>query len=425
MTSNIHRLPYDPVRSFCKLAGVPDVETYLGLPSGASVKDAMVALEKKRRESEQALADPERAREAELFLELYDHIRASLVAARDASQATPAATSSGISRPPQPTAPGGPPPDYYAALGVPPGAGYADIERAWRGLQASGRSSEPVVAQAWRVLGDPLNRANYDRSRREQALKVPAPLSGGPPPARAPSPQRRLNTNPDGTAAATVSLEGPAVHVVELQDTGAPTVITVSFLVEGTGRWRGTLDHDHPALSTRPEKVLTVPAGRHSFAVEVDPTKVKTREEQARVTLGNAEEQHVLLFDLRKRRPKVLAGLGAYAAAAGVVAVLALGALFGSWVTVRVSDPGPASVGDIYQLPRVHPCFADSAGPLPTYLDVHTDGFGHPTGYSFGGAATQSADECVRTVLQRLEFPKTETGLPTYYRYHIPAPTPP
>ncbi|MCB9664183.1 MAG: hypothetical protein H6732_08720 [Alphaproteobacteria bacterium] len=426
MTSNIHRLPQDPLRSFCRLAGAPDVETYLGVTPGMSVKDAMVQLEKKRREQESALSDPKRAREAELFLELYDHMREHLH--RDPSSGSATASSAGDSGASAARRSGAVPvdtPDYYAVLGVAPNASYADIERAWRGLQAGGRSPEPVAAQAWRVLGDPLNRANYDRSRREEAMRSRAPISAGPPPSGPPPAHGRHNTNPDGTAATSVSVEGPDVHVVELDPTGAPSVVTVSFLVEGTGRWRGTLDHDHPALTTRPERVLTVPPGRHTFAVEIDPAKVPTKAERARITLGNTDEQHVVFLDLRRPRRKALAGLGAYAVAAAGVAVLALGALLGSWVTVTVSEPPPASVGDIYQLPRVNPCFADSAGPLPTHLDVHTDGFGHPTGYSFGGVASQAAEECVRTVLQRLEFPPTGNGLPTYYRYRIAPPASP
>jgi curved DNA-binding protein CbpA len=80
---------------------------------------------------------------------------------------------------------GGPVPDLYQLLGVPPDASGGDITRAWRRRAASEhpdrRPSDAAaparfraLLEAYQVLGDPARRAAYDQSRRDR----PGPSAG-------------------------------------------------------------------------------------------------------------------------------------------------------------------------------------------------------------------------------------------------------
>jgi curved DNA-binding protein CbpA len=123
---------------------------------------------------------------------------------------------------------GGPVPDLYQLLGVPRGASREEIAQAWRRrARAEHPDSRPAdaaapgrfraLAEAWRVLGDPVRRAAYDRAlarERQPAARVraapgrvPARRAAGPggpgammPIAREPGPPLR---------AGPVRVEGP------------------------------------------------------------------------------------------------------------------------------------------------------------------------------------------------------------------------
>ena len=83
---------------------------------------------------------------------------------------------------------GGPVPDLYRLLGVPRGASREEIALAWRRrARAEHPDSRPADAaapgrfralvEAWRVLGDPVRRAAYDRAlarERQPAARVRA-----------------------------------------------------------------------------------------------------------------------------------------------------------------------------------------------------------------------------------------------------------
>jgi DnaJ-like protein len=69
----------------------------------------------------------------------------------------------------------------YERLGVDPAASQAEIRAAYRRLarrvhpDRGGSGSEAAMAavnEAWRVLGDPARRANYDASLRPQAIVI-------------------------------------------------------------------------------------------------------------------------------------------------------------------------------------------------------------------------------------------------------------
>jgi curved DNA-binding protein CbpA len=120
--------------------------------------------------------------------------------------------------------PGGPGPDLYQLLGVPPEASREDIAQAWRRrARAEHPDSRPgdaaapgrfrALAGAWHVLGDPTRRAAYDQAlAREQpppsAFRPPGPagvtpaarMPGSPPlwagPVRVESPHRAAVPGP-------------------------------------------------------------------------------------------------------------------------------------------------------------------------------------------------------------------------------------
>ena len=85
---------------------------------------------------------------------------------------------------------GGPTPDLYQVLGIGPAASGEEITRAWR---ARARAEHPdarprdtgaparfrVLAEAYRVLGDPARRAAYDQAAGHTA--PPRPATPSPP----------------------------------------------------------------------------------------------------------------------------------------------------------------------------------------------------------------------------------------------------
>jgi curved DNA-binding protein CbpA len=98
------------------------------------------------------------------------------------------------------TGPGGPPPDLYQVLGVGPAASGEEITRAWRQrARAEHPDARPrdaaaparfrVLAEAYRVLGDPARRAAYDQAAGRPPRPRPAapgPQGRGRPPAAGP-----------------------------------------------------------------------------------------------------------------------------------------------------------------------------------------------------------------------------------------------
>ncbi|MGE5133707.1 MAG: J domain-containing protein [Gemmatimonadota bacterium] len=123
---------------------------------------------------------------------------------------------------------GGPVPDLYQLLGVPREASREEITQAWRRrARAEHPDARPadadapgrfrVLAEAYRVLGDPARRTAYDRAlaRDEQpAVRVPVRRPAGPgrtggmtPPVRAAEPPLRAGpvrverTRPESPAA--------------------------------------------------------------------------------------------------------------------------------------------------------------------------------------------------------------------------------
>lgn len=366
------------------MGGAPDLRSYLGVRADAPIKEALVGLERKRQQMEGLLTDPQRAREAELFLESYGILK-------EAVHLGPAAVST--------------PADWYQVLGVRPDAPFAAIERAWRSARTSERDGETLVAQAWRVLGNPAARASYDRTRHDHTEADNRPGDEEEPDLAVPP--------SDGSAR--VAFQGPELRDVDL-DPSTPTSVVLPLVVKGSGRWRGTLKADHPAVSTQPERIVSVGPGRHTIAVTFDPTKVKQRTLTVTLTLGNGSEQHAVAFRLRRpepgRRRLEWVGLGVAAAA-----LLVVGWGLASVTRVESVATTPDSVGDMSQIPTLGPCLTGAYAPLPSHIDVHVDGLGRPTGVSFGGPASRDAEACVREVVLRLEFPPTPTGRQAFHRY--------
>lgn len=374
----------DATRLVCRLAAAPDLRTYLGVPVDASSKDALVALERRRRELEASLGRPGTPPEAELFLEVYGQLREALT---------------------QPAPDPADAPDWYAVLGVKPDAPFASIERAWRSAEPVQRDGDTLVAKAWQVLGDPAARAAYDRTRSGATHADPRDEASDP----------ELDADPTG---ARLHVPGPDLREVSL-DGATPAVVVLPIVVRGQGRWRGTIQTDHPAVSTQPDRMLVVGPGRHTIAVTVDPRRVRQRTLTFTVTIGNGQERHVVALRARRRdRSRALewAGLGL-----GAAVLLGAGWLLGARTQVLADAPDPDTVGDVSQIPSAQPCLAPSYAPLPSSIDVHVDGLGRPTGVSFGGPASRAAETCVRDVVLGLEFPPTRDGRPAFHRYLVTA----
>jgi molecular chaperone DnaJ len=114
------------------------------------------------------------------------------------------------------TGPGGPPPDLYQVLGVGPAASGEEITRAWRQrARAEHPDARPsdaaaparfrVLAEAYRVLGDPARRAAYDQAAGHSPRPRPS----------APAPRSRIRPRAAGplTGASGAPLRAGPVRV--------------------------------------------------------------------------------------------------------------------------------------------------------------------------------------------------------------------
>ncbi len=381
------------LRVFCRKVGATDLHAWLGISPETPHKDAMVHLERRRRDLEASLADPTSARIAELFLDSYDALRDAL---HPAAQGGATRVQS---------------PDYYAILGISIGAPYSEVESAWRRLTTSHRD-DPLITQAWRVLGDPLNRANYDRSRSERARQASIDQPGfESDPMTDSAPLEPLHVELPGPPRREVVLEAEAI-----------TTVTVPVVVRGgNGLLRAHLGVDHPAMSTVPESVLEVSPGRHSVLVRFDRGMARRIPFQATLTITGPGLQQAVSFRVRRRAWPSLTSVEPYALAAGALLMLVLGWWLGTRSTITRTPNAPTSIGEISQLPSASACFEQAEGPHPTHVDVHTDGLGRPTGFSFGSVASPEVEACVRNAVERLDFPPTRDGLPAFHRYRVPA----
>lgn len=373
------------VRTLCGLAGAADLASYLGLPAHAPVREALVALERKRRQLERLLDDPARAREAELFLESYGLLRDAVERGENAATA--------------------PAPDWYAVLGVRPDAPYATIERAWRSAGVADRSREPLVAQAWQVLGNPASRASYDRTRQERTE------ADNRPPVDDAAPLA------DDGAEVRAAVGGPDHRDLDLADAALPTSVVVPVTIRGPGTWRGSIRTDHPAATPRPEGAVALAPGRHAVTVRFDPTQIPQRTLTVALNVANATESHTVAF--RVRRPDPAARRREWMAlGAAAVALVGLGWALGARTAVEPAAPSPDSIGHVAQIPAASACLA-AAAPLPPWIDVHVDGLGRTTGVSYGGPTSPEVERCLRDVVLALEFPPRQDGRPAFHRYLV------
>lgn len=379
----------------CKVAGVPDLATWLDLEDGYTPRDALSALEKKRRSLEKGLSDPRTAREAEVVFAYWADIRAALLHAQAGAPDAPARA--------------GAPVDHYAVLGVQPTASFLAIERAYQALKATG-SADARVEQAWRVLGDPLNRAQFDRARRHGAVRTAPDLSEATPTAH--------DVEKSSSGMALAEIPGPDLREIHLED-DQPTVRPIAIVVRGSGTWKADIDIDHPCLSTTPSDAIRASEGRHTIAVRIDPSRLTRAITTCTVTLSSHREQHIIALRIH-RAPARRGRAREIGLALGAAALVGVGWLIGQQTTLQTTERLPASVGKLDQIPSIRDCFPASAPPLPAWVDIHVDGLGRPTGFHIEGPARPSAETCVRDALRRLEFPPTPRGLPAYHRYRLP-----
>jgi hypothetical protein len=375
------------VRAFCRAVGAQDLEVWLHLPQGTRGPIALRALEQRRIALEAGMHDEATAYEAELLIDAYDALVVwlSLPASLHHASATQV-------------------PDYYAVLGVDSSATFDEVDAAWRGLRTRAHP-DPLVDQAWRVIGDPVNRASYDRARGS-----PAP-SPGPDPYYL-DPETPIS-EPPPRHLARLSIEGPEVRQVQV-DRGGAVVVPLLLHVSGPGRYRGELVALHPSI--RLNEPVDLPPGHHAIPITVHPAKMESDRVKAHILLqrGN-EEVRVTWVLTRARQP----GLSL-----DRIAALLLGAALvtlGWWLGTRSanSPPTPASLGTLLQIPTAQPCLEKAPAPLPRYVDVHTDGLGRLTGFSFGGPAGVTLEACMKEALVNLDFPPTHDGLPAFHRYYL------
>jgi DnaJ domain len=144
---------------------------------------------------------------------------------------------------------GGPVPDLYQLLGVPPGASGGEIARAWRRRAAAEHpdrrprdAAAPArfraLTEAYRVLGDPARRAAYDRTLGNQ----PGPAAAAPDGPAAGVPGRR----PRGSGVPVVVRRAGRVPEPPLR--AGPVWVEVPPAVPATGSRTAEDDEVRPAF---------------------------------------------------------------------------------------------------------------------------------------------------------------------------------
>jgi DnaJ domain len=154
---------------------------------------------------------------------------------------------------------GGPVPDLYRVLGVSRGASGGEITRAWRRRalaehpdrkprDAAAPARFGALAEAYRVLGDPAQRAVYDRSLTGRDADMPQGPAAGAPAGRA----RHgfgvpVTVRPAGRVAEPPLRAGPVwVDIPPSAPAGSPTAkdemvslaaLAMAYLAAGRG-WR-------------------------------------------------------------------------------------------------------------------------------------------------------------------------------------------
>lgn len=118
-----------------------------------------------------------------------------------------------------------PPEDYYALLGVEPGADPAELRRAWQRVvlrwhpdRAGDGATETFrrIASAYEVLSNPLARAAYDRRRRSTSPQPVATVATTAAPRRAPAVVLSRLTGPLSTLIACGAARRAEDDVIEL-----------------------------------------------------------------------------------------------------------------------------------------------------------------------------------------------------------------
>lgn len=374
------------VRAFCRAVGARDLEEWLHLEPGTRGPTALRALEQRRMALEAGLDDDKKAYEAELLLDAYDIIVEWLTLPKGLHGGSATQV-----------------PDYYAVLGLSESATFDQIDSAWRELRKRGQPTA-LVDQAWRVIGDPVNRAAYDIARRAPQPPRPDPYYLDP---------ETPVSEPKPRPAVRALIEGPEVRQV-LVERGAPVVVPLLLQVTGPGRYRGELVALHPSI--RLHESLDLPPGHHAIPITVHPGKMEADRVTAHILLQRgAEETGVTWILTRTHQPGLsLDRIGALVLGAALVTL-------GWWLGVRSTSyaPSPASVGTLSQIPTAQRCVGEALAPVPRYVDVHTDGLGRPTGLSFGGPAGAALEACMKEALVNLDFPSNHDGLPAFHRYYL------
>ena len=214
-----------------------------------------------------------------------------------------------------------------------------------------------------------------------------------------------------------VELIGPDLRVVEIAQT--PVSVPVAVRVHGRAPWDARVHTSHPAVTTSPADRCQLPPGRHTIQIRVDPSALDHAVADATVTLQGGAEHVAITLRFRRIRPPGWTRLEVVLLGLLGASLVGLGWWLGARTTIGQAPRTPGSEGDARQLPNAYACLEQAHEPLPRYVDVHTDGLGRPTGFSFDGVVSPDLETCMKEALLKLEFPPTRDGLSTFHRYHI------
>ncbi|MFT5684559.1 MAG: hypothetical protein ACI8RZ_005500 [Myxococcota bacterium] len=297
--------------------------------------------------------------------------------------------------------------DYYAVLGVAPGASTQGLEAAYRSrYRQVGRLDSPSRArqlyaeldEAWHHLRDPLRRTSYDQSRRQSTSSLddnPSPdpefdpLTNDPIEDGVTSDAPRLpdglaqRTYQPGKTARTPKLEIDGPEELKLSIGRSQHQISLTIRNTGRGRMSGRVHADRPWVIPLPARLDPL-LKEQVIKLLIDPGEMLKQRGQCRVTISTRTggNRSVMLQVQRSGRilPFVVGGVTLVGAAVAIIPFLGSlqGDANGTGRLVLNVDP---PVGEVYiddTLINTQGTLDTEAGfPLntPFVIKIQADGF--------------------------------------------------
>ncbi len=398
------------IQRFCRQVGASDLESYLGIQPSDSLASALHALESRRVYLERHLHEPRLAMEAEHLHEAFGAIRQAL---EQRQRVTPR-TVDPNDLPVLDTTE-----NLYDILEVTEHASFSELESAYR--QADQASDDPGRVQAaWKILGDPAQRALYDAKRRKLDREASYSLPPFDPETQSLALTEAFPPNPEHNDEAHIVALGPPRARDVLLRGDKPLQIQVGVLVRGTACWQGLLESDHAAMIPLDGRRINLEPGRHQLTVRFDPAYMTSTTQLCVLSLSNAGDSACFSFRVHHEPAETIRWPRWMIFGSLAIMLVAAGWLLGNNTRIETAPLAPQVVtSELGQHPSLLQCLQSTPAPLPEHLDIHVDGFGRPQGFSFSTDASPEAFQCIRNLVPELSFQPGDNGQVLIHRFPL------